>query len=63
MQIIPASSGIQSLTALNPAQRGRLLTALDEARRELDYLLIDTAAGISDNVLAHAGAGGPRDRW
>ena len=49
--IIPASSGLQSLTALSPTQRRRLLEALDEARRELDYLLIDTAAGISDNVL------------
>jgi flagellar biosynthesis protein FlhG len=51
VRIIPASSGLQSLTALNAIQRRRLLEALDEARRELDYLLIDTAAGISDNVL------------
>jgi flagellar biosynthesis protein FlhG len=51
VRIIPASSGVQALTALSSAQRGRLLEALDEARRDLDYLLIDTAAGISDNVL------------
>jgi flagellar biosynthesis protein FlhG len=51
VQIIPASSGLQSLTALSPAQRTRLAQALDEARRQLDFLLIDTAAGISDNVL------------
>jgi len=49
--IIPASSGLQSMTALSAVQRGRLLTALDEARRDLDYLLIDTAAGISANVM------------
>jgi flagellar biosynthesis protein FlhG len=51
IQIIPASSGLQSLTALDPVQRARLADALDEARLQLDFLLIDTAAGISDNVL------------
>jgi flagellar biosynthesis protein FlhG len=49
--IIPASSGLQSLTSLSRVQRGRLLTALDVACRDLDFLLIDTAAGISDNVI------------
>ena len=51
ISIIPASSGLQSMTALSAVQRGRLLTALDLACRDLDYLLIDTAAGISDNVM------------
>ena len=49
--IIPASSGLQSMTSLTGAQRDRLLAALDLACRELDFLLIDTAAGISDNVM------------
>jgi len=51
ISILPASSGLQSMTALSAVQRGRLLTALDLACRDLDYLLIDTAAGISDNVM------------
>ena len=51
ISIIPASSGLQSMTALSAVQRGRLLSALDLACRDLDYLLIDTAAGISDNVM------------
>jgi flagellar biosynthesis protein FlhG len=51
VRIIPASSGLQSLTALSATQRARLTDALDEARRDLDFLFIDTAAGISDNVL------------
>jgi flagellar biosynthesis protein FlhG len=51
VQIIPASSGLQSLTALDAGQRGRLLTALDTLCETLDFLLIDTAAGISDNVM------------
>jgi flagellar biosynthesis protein FlhG len=49
--IIPASSGLQSMTSLSGVQRDRLLAALDLACRELDFLLIDTAAGISDNVM------------
>jgi flagellar biosynthesis protein FlhG len=49
--IIPASSGLQSMTSLSGLQRDRLLAALDVACRELDFLLIDTAAGISDNVM------------
>lgn len=49
--IIPASSGLQSMTALTAAQRERLRAALDAARASLDFLLIDTAAGISDNVM------------
>ena len=49
--IIPASSGLQSMTSLTGQQRDRLLAALDLACRDLDFLLIDTAAGISDNVM------------
>jgi flagellar biosynthesis protein FlhG len=51
VRIIPASSGIQSLTALNAVQRDRLFKAVDRACEELDFLLIDTASGISDNVM------------
>ena len=32
-------------------QRERLTAAIDEARRSFDFLVIDTAPGISDNVL------------
>ena len=49
--IIPAGSGLQSMTSLSGGQRDRLLAALDLACRDLDFLLIDTAAGISDNVM------------
>jgi flagellar biosynthesis protein FlhG len=51
ISIIPASSGLQSMTALTDVQRTRLLRELDRACRDLDFLLIDTAAGISDNVM------------
>jgi flagellar biosynthesis protein FlhG len=51
VQIIPASSGLRELTALTPTQWQRLMKALDTVCAEVDFLLIDTAAGISDNVI------------
>jgi len=51
IQIVPASSGLQSLTALTPAQRQALAGAFEAICSSLDFLLIDTASGISDNVV------------
>ncbi len=51
MQILPASSGVQDITALTPAQRMRLITSLNTVMDAADILLIDTAAGISANVM------------
>ncbi len=51
VSIIPAGSGLQELTSLTRSQWDRLNAAFDSITDELDYLLIDTAAGVSDNVL------------
>jgi flagellar biosynthesis protein FlhG len=51
IRIIPASSGLQSLSAMTAAQQRTLIAAIDRLRPTLDFLFIDTAAGISDNVL------------
>jgi len=51
MQILPAASGIQELTRLTPEQKRQVLTELDRLVEPIDVLLIDTAAGISSNVL------------
>ena len=51
MQILPASSGIQELTQLTADQKIRLLSQLDQLIEGIDILLIDTAAGISSNVM------------
>jgi flagellar biosynthesis protein FlhG len=51
IQVIPASSGLQSMTTMTMSQRRKLRDSLDEFRSRLDFLLIDTAAGISDNVI------------
>jgi len=51
VQIIPAGTGIRALTALTPSQWVRLRDVIAQVARDLDFLIIDTAAGISDNVV------------
>jgi flagellar biosynthesis protein FlhG len=51
MQIIPAGSGIAELANLDGEAREALLGQLATLAETVDYLLIDTGAGISDTVL------------
>jgi flagellar biosynthesis protein FlhG len=54
--ILPACSGIQELTALTDSQKMNLLSQLDTLENLIDIMLIDTGAGISDNVTYFATA-------
>ena len=49
--ILPAASGIQELTQLTKQQKVQILRELDLVIDRMDLLLIDTAAGISSNVM------------
>lgn len=49
--ILPAASGIQELTQLTRQQKIQILSELDQVLDQVDLLLIDTAAGISSNVM------------
>jgi flagellar biosynthesis protein FlhG len=51
MYILPAASGIEDVTHLTSDQRSRLLGELQQFTDTIDVLLIDTAAGISSNVM------------
>ena len=51
MQILPASSGIQELTRLDTLTELRLVQGLQRVAETVDWLLIDTAAGIHESVL------------
>ena len=51
LQILPAASGIQELTSLTPEDRYLVFSQLEAFIRDFDIMLIDTAAGISSNVL------------
>ena len=51
IKIMPAGSGIQELTHLTDDQKLNMLEMLDGLESDIDILLIDTSAGISDMVL------------
>jgi len=51
IKIIPASSGVQELVDLSHEQQLSIVNALDYFDEDLDYMLVDTGAGISQNVM------------
>ncbi len=50
IKILPAGSGTQRFTRLDSRQKMRLLESLDSMHNDFDIVLIDTEAGISENV-------------
>lgn len=50
IKILPAGSGVQNFTRLTSKQKLRLLDGLDQMHNDFDFVLIDTEAGISENV-------------
>ncbi|BDQ36471.1 site-determining protein [Pseudodesulfovibrio nedwellii] len=50
-RILPASSGISDMVSLDMGQKLDLLDAMDTLEDNVDYLIVDTGAGINDNVL------------
>lgn len=50
IKILPAGSGIQNFTRLDSHQKMRLLDGLDAMQNHFDYVLVDTEAGIAENV-------------
>jgi flagellar biosynthesis protein FlhG len=54
--MLPAGSGTDTLTRLDPAQKLRLVTALDQLEDRFDLVLVDTGAGIGENVQFFVGA-------
>lgn len=51
IKVIPSGSGINGLSQLNTVQRKLLTEELHKYAQNFDFLLIDTGAGISENVL------------
>lgn len=52
VQIVPSGSGIRDMADLPPHARARVLDSLGELEMLADWLLVDTGAGLSENVLA-----------
>jgi len=51
IQIIPASSGLHQMSELTLLQRNRLVDSFRRLDMDIDYFIIDTAAGVSRNVV------------
>ncbi len=49
--ILPASSGVSDMLALSTGQKLDLLEAMDYLEGKINYLIVDTGAGINDNVI------------
>lgn len=58
IKIIPGASGVQALADLPHEKRNKLITDLSALQESVDFLLIDTAAGISKNVTEFIAAAG-----
>jgi flagellar biosynthesis protein FlhG len=52
IRIIPASSGTQRMSQLSALEHAGLIRAFSEISEQIDVLIIDTAAGISDSVIS-----------
>ena len=56
IKIIPASSGVKDMAEMSPSQHAGLVSAFSELTHDIDVLLVDTAAGISDSVVSFSRA-------
>ncbi len=51
IKILPAASGIQEMAELSKGQKLSLMDELNDLNDSFDFMFIDTAAGITGNVL------------
>jgi flagellar biosynthesis protein FlhG len=51
LKLITGGSGLNELMNMSAKSRHRIIRSLRELSSEFDYLVVDTAAGIEDNVL------------
>lgn len=54
--VVPASSGIQQMAELSRAEHAGIIQAFSEIGSDVDVLIVDTAAGISDTVVSFSRA-------
>lgn len=50
-RILPAASGVSDMVNLTTGQKLDLLESMDYLEGDIDHLIVDTGAGINDNVL------------
>jgi flagellar biosynthesis protein FlhG len=54
IRLVSGGQGVRELANLDDEQRRNVLCQMDRLEREVDVLLVDTGAGISENVLRFA---------
>jgi flagellar biosynthesis protein FlhG len=52
IKIVPAASGTQKMVSLNAMEHAGLINAFSELAYDIDVLIVDTAAGISEGVVS-----------
>lgn len=52
LMIVPASSGVKAMAELSEMEHAGVIRAFSELSCDLDVLIIDTAAGVSDSVVS-----------
>ncbi|MBR9911646.1 MAG: MinD/ParA family protein [Gammaproteobacteria bacterium] len=52
IKVVPASSGVQQMAVLGPQEHAALINAFSSLSDQVDVLVVDTAAGISDTVVS-----------
>lgn len=56
IRIVPASSGVKLMAELSPVEHAGVVRAFSELSYDIDTMLVDTAAGISDSVITFSRA-------
>lgn len=56
LRIVPAASGVAGMADLAPSVHGGLIQTFGHLALDLDVLLVDTAAGVSEGVMSFARA-------
>ncbi len=56
LMVIPGASGIQKMAELSPNEQAAVIRSFSEFNKEIDTLIVDTAAGISSSVVNFAKA-------
>ena len=52
IRLIPGASGIQHMAELSHAEHAGIISAFSDLGSDIDTLIVDTAAGISDTVIS-----------
>jgi flagellar biosynthesis protein FlhG len=56
VKLIPGSSGIQHMASLSASEAAGIVQSFSDISEDLDYLIVDLAAGLSDSVMTFLSA-------